>query len=179
MDNNKDKNKDNSNRNIGEKNISASKINKNKINKEKINRINNSKVIANNIKTAIDDTYRFKIKDVKIERFSRLIENNTKRKRELRGKYNCILESDIQYISPIFNKIRKYFYGAPMNNENGFIDGGLYVNCLPPRGHKVYKLFIVNFRFKQDLAFIDDIKLLLKSRGFIPFIEIRNNINSK
>ncbi len=140
---------------------------------EKIDKLNNSIVLAKGIKNAIDYSYKYKLKNIKVTNFNKLIKKNTKRKRDLRSKYDCILESDIPYLTQLFNKIRKYFYGIPMvspTKSNTFVNGGLYVNCLPPRGHKTYELYLFNFRCESDLEYVDDIKKLLESHGFSCFI---------
>ena len=137
----------------------------------KINKINNSVILADNIKNAKDDSYKYKLKDIKIVNFNKTIKHNTKRKKELRKKYNCILESDIPYLKNLFNRIRIYFYSIPIKYDSSFIDGGLYVNCLPPRGHKTYELYLFNFRCINDKEYVDDIKKLLGSHGFSVFIK--------
>ena len=140
---------------------------------DKIKKINNSIILAKSIKEAKDDSYKYKLKEINIINFNKLIKHNTKRKKDLRQKYDCILESDIPYIVDLLNKIRTYFYGIPIIKDSEFIDGGLYFNCLSPHGHKTYELFLFNFRCKNDKEYINDIKILLKSHGFSVFIKFK------
>jgi len=136
-----------------------------------IDEINSQVVLANSVKDAIDDSFKYKIRDLKIKHFNKLIKHNTKRKKELRKKYDCVLDNDLVYLADIFNRIRQYFYGIPIKSSTSLINGGLYVNCLPPRGHKTYKFFILNFRFKSDLEYVNNVKKLLKSHGFSCYVE--------
>jgi len=141
--------------------------------KDKIRKINNSVVLAKSIKDAKDDSYKYKLRDIKIVNFNKLIKHNTQRKKDLRKKYDCILESDIPYLVRLFNRIRIYFYGIPIKKNSGFVDGGLYVNCLAPRAHKTYELFLFTFRCQHDKEYVDDIKRLLRSHGFSVSVKFR------
>jgi hypothetical protein len=139
-----------------------------------INKLNNSVVTAINIESAIDDEYKYKLNDIQIVKINKYYKKDTQRKKELRQKYDCMLESDLEYFVTLFNKIRKYFYNIPINkNDNMLIIGGLYIDCLPKRGHKTYKLYILNFRFESDLEYIDDIKQMLEACKFKCFVEYK------
>lgn len=131
-----------------------------------IKRLNNSTVLTKNVEEAKDDTYKYKLDEINIMNFNRMIKSNTKRKKETRKKYDCVLESDLPYLTDLFNKIRLYFYGIPLVADSEFVNGGLYMNCLPPKGHKTYKLYLFNYRCQKDKEYIDDIEHLLKSYGF-------------
>lgn len=131
-----------------------------------IKKLNNSLILTKNIKSAKDDTYKYKLNDFDVKNFNKLIKSNTTRKRNIRNKYDCILESDLPYLTDLFNKIRLYFYGIPIVSDSLFTNGGVYVNCLPPNGHKTYKLYLFNYRCQKDKEYIDDIIHLLKSYGF-------------
>ena len=136
-----------------------------------INKLNNSVILAKNIKDATDDTYKYKLNDIHIINFNKMIKHNTLRKRDIRKKYSCILESDIPYLTNLFNKIRVFFYGIPMVSDKNFVTGGMYMNCLPPKGHKTFKLYLFNFRCQKDKEYVGDIEELLKSHGFHVFCE--------
>jgi hypothetical protein len=131
-----------------------------------IHKLNNSTVLAKSVKNAINDSYKFKLKNIRVKNYNKLIKNNTQRKKELRKKYRCLLESDIKYLTNIFSKVRRYFSGIPMPKNSEFINGGLYINILPPKGRKTEKFYVINFRFKSDLEYVEDIKTLLESHGF-------------
>ena len=131
-----------------------------------IRRLNSSIVLTKNVNDAKDDTYKYRLNDIDIKNFNKMIKGNTARKKAMRKKYDCILESDLPYITTLFNKIRSYFYGIPIVTDSMFVSGGLYMNCLPPNGHKTYKLYLFAYRCQKDKEYIDDIEHLLKSYGF-------------
>ena len=136
-----------------------------------IKRINSSIVLATNIDNATDDTYKYKLNDIKVTNFNKLIKHNTSRKKETRRKYDCILESDLPHLTKLFNRIRSYFYGIPIVSDQILMKGGLYVNCLPPRAHKTYKFYLFNFRCERDKEYVGDIEKLLESYGFSVFCD--------
>ena len=70
-----------------------------------IKKLNNSLVLTKSIKSAKDDTYKYKLNDFDVKNFNKLIKSNTTRKRNTRNKYDCILESDLPYLTDLFNKI--------------------------------------------------------------------------
>lgn len=103
--------------------------------------------------------------------YNKLISNNTARKKALREKYSCILASDVTHVKGIIEQIRYYFYNHTMERGGNFMTGGVYINYLPPRGHKPKKLYVVNFRCERDKELVEPIKKILASFGLTCMVK--------
>lgn len=140
---------------------------------DKINELNNSTILTTNIKNAVDDFSIIKLyHSYPITNFNKLINNNTQRKKNLRKKYDCLLESDIPFFENLFCGIRNYYYSLS-SKCNKFINGGVYIEYLPSRAKKTKKLFIICIRCETDVKSCYDIHRYLSLWGF-P-VKIENN----
>lgn len=138
-----------------------------------IKELNNSKILTNDVENAIDNFDHHKLYKFN-KHYYKLIDNNTKRKKKLRKKHKCILESDIEFLKPIFNEIRKFFSKSTRNikiENNDFINGGIYIDVLKSNAHKPTRLLIVNYRFNSDFYAGSQVKNYMEHIGLNPIID--------